>query len=80
MRRRTVLITGASSGLGSEAAVKLARLGANVVMVARDAQPGEAARERETTPDSLEWTFAPKESARVSSHQWRLATRPSVCG
>ena len=43
MRERTVLITGASSGLGYEAALKLARLGANVVMVARDAQRGEAA-------------------------------------
>jgi NAD(P)-dependent dehydrogenase (short-subunit alcohol dehydrogenase family) len=39
-----VLITGASAGLGFEAASKLARLGANVVMVARDRQRGEAAR------------------------------------
>lgn len=43
MHGRTVLITGASSGLGYEAALKLARLGANVVMVARDAQRGETA-------------------------------------
>ena len=43
MQGRTVLITGASSGLGYEAALKLARLGANVVMVARDAQRGETA-------------------------------------
>src|SRR5262245_57006230 len=43
MRGRTVLITVASSGLGYEAALKLARLGANVVMVARDAQRGETA-------------------------------------
>ena len=33
MQRRTVLITGASSGLGYEAALKLARLGANVVIM-----------------------------------------------
>ena len=44
MRGRTVLITGASSGLGYEAALKLARLGANLVLVARDAQRGERAR------------------------------------
>ena len=43
MHGRTVLITGASSGLGYEAALKLARAGANVVMVARDAQRGETA-------------------------------------
>jgi len=40
---RTVLLTGASSGIGLEAAVKLARLGAQVVMVARDPAKGEAA-------------------------------------
>ena len=43
MRGRTVLITGASSGLGYEAALKLAGMGANVVMVARDARRGEIA-------------------------------------
>lgn len=40
---KTVLITGASSGIGLEAAVKLARLGAQVAMVARDPAKGEAA-------------------------------------
>jgi retinol dehydrogenase-14 len=33
---RTVLVTGASGGIGLEAAVQLARLGARVVMVGRD--------------------------------------------
>jgi len=37
------LLTGASSGIGLEASVKLARLGAQVVMVARDAKRGQAA-------------------------------------
>ncbi len=40
---KTALITGASSGIGLEAAVKTARMGADVVMVARDLQRGEAA-------------------------------------
>ncbi len=40
---RTVLLTGATSGIGLEAAVKLARLGAQVVMVARDPAKGETA-------------------------------------
>lgn len=40
---KTMLITGASSGIGLEAAVKLARRGADVVLVARDAKKTEAA-------------------------------------
>jgi NAD(P)-dependent dehydrogenase (short-subunit alcohol dehydrogenase family) len=40
---KTVLITGANSGIGFEASVAIARLGAEVVMVARDRGRGEAA-------------------------------------
>jgi NAD(P)-dependent dehydrogenase (short-subunit alcohol dehydrogenase family) len=40
---RTALITGASAGIGLEASVAIARMGAEVVMVARDRQRGEAA-------------------------------------
>ncbi len=40
---KTVLVTGASSGLGLEASVKLAGLGARLVLVARDRARGEAA-------------------------------------
>jgi retinol dehydrogenase-14 len=40
---KTVLITGANSGIGFEASVAIARLGAEVVMVARDRQRGEDA-------------------------------------
>ena len=40
---KTVLITGASSGLGLESAVVIAAMGAEVVMVARDRAKGEAA-------------------------------------
>lgn len=40
---KTMLITGASSGIGLEAAVKLARRGAEVVLVARDKAKTEAA-------------------------------------
>jgi retinol dehydrogenase-14 len=40
---KTALITGASSGLGLEAAVAIAAVGAEVVIVARDRQRGEAA-------------------------------------
>ena len=41
---KTALVTGASSGIGLEASVKLAKRGAEVLMVARDPKRGEAAR------------------------------------
>ena len=40
----TCVVTGANSGIGKEIAFGLAALGARVVMVARDADRGEAAR------------------------------------
>jgi NAD(P)-dependent dehydrogenase (short-subunit alcohol dehydrogenase family) len=43
MRGKTVLITGATNGIGLEAAVQLARLGARLVMVGRDPARTEAA-------------------------------------
>jgi NAD(P)-dependent dehydrogenase (short-subunit alcohol dehydrogenase family) len=45
MTGKTVVITGANSGIGFEASLELARLGALVVMVSRDRQRGETARE-----------------------------------
>lgn len=42
---KTALVTGASSGIGLEASVQIARMGADVVMVARDPKRGEEALE-----------------------------------
>jgi NAD(P)-dependent dehydrogenase (short-subunit alcohol dehydrogenase family) len=44
MRGRTCVITGANSGIGLAAAAALARQGARLVMICRDAARGEAAR------------------------------------
>ncbi len=44
MTGRLCLVTGANSGIGLATATKLARMGAHVVMVCRDAARGEAAR------------------------------------
>ena len=43
MSGKTCLVTGATSGIGKETAVRLATLGANVIIVARDPVRGEAA-------------------------------------
>lgn len=44
MRNKTCVVTGASSGIGLETAVALAKAGARVVIVTRDAAKGKAAR------------------------------------
>jgi NAD(P)-dependent dehydrogenase (short-subunit alcohol dehydrogenase family) len=43
LTRKVVLVTGASSGLGLEAAIKMARMGSHVIMLARDRSRGETA-------------------------------------
>ena len=43
---QTILVTGASSGIGEAASERLVRLGARVHMLARDAERGAAARDR----------------------------------
>src|SRR5258705_5699099 len=45
MQGKTVVVTGANSGIGKAAATELARRGAHVVMTARDRTRGEVARD-----------------------------------
>src|SRR5215472_15263276 len=45
MRGKTVLITGANSGIGFATANALAKRGATIIMVCRDARRGEATRD-----------------------------------
>lgn len=42
---KTIIVTGANSGIGKAAAIKLAKLGATLVMACRSAERGEQARE-----------------------------------
>jgi NAD(P)-dependent dehydrogenase (short-subunit alcohol dehydrogenase family) len=44
MKDKVVMITGANSGIGKAASLTLAKMGSTVVMVARNAERGEAAR------------------------------------
>jgi NAD(P)-dependent dehydrogenase (short-subunit alcohol dehydrogenase family) len=46
MQGKTVVITGATSGIGGVAAEKLAQMGARIVLVARDRSRGEGALQR----------------------------------
>ena len=52
MKGKTVVVTGGTSGIGEVAAVKLAEMGARIVLVARDRSRGDGtlARLRETAP------------------------------
>src|SRR6266851_3401208 len=45
MKDKVVMITGANSGIGKAATLALAKMGATVVMVARNAEKGDAARD-----------------------------------
>jgi NAD(P)-dependent dehydrogenase (short-subunit alcohol dehydrogenase family) len=64
---KTCIVTGANSGIGKEIAVGLAARGARVVMVARDAGRGEAARadvEARTGNDRVELVLCDLSSQR----------------
>ncbi len=61
MTGRTCLITGASNGIGKEAAVAIAATGASVIMVARDQSRGQAALDevrRRSGTDGVELLLA----------------------
>jgi NAD(P)-dependent dehydrogenase (short-subunit alcohol dehydrogenase family) len=77
MRGKTVVVTGANSGIGLATASALAQLGAQVCMVCRDQERGRAALDRikrvggATSPDLLLADFASLESVRALAAQIR---------
>jgi len=61
MKDKVVLVTGANSGIGRAASLALAKMGATVVMVARNQEKGEAARSeiiRESQNSSVDLLLA----------------------
>ena len=73
---RVAIVTGASSGLGSHAAVGLAEAGADVVIVARRAERLEATRKQVEAPGrrcvTVTGDVADPDTARgPSSPPWR---------
>ena len=59
MRGQTVVITGGTSGIGEVAAIALAKMGARIILVARDKSRGDAtlARLRDSAPGIAHWGF-----------------------
>ena len=78
MRGRVCLVTGATSGIGREAALALARTGANVLLVARDPARGEAtlAEVRAASPDGAGELFLADLASQAAVR--RLATEVRV--
>jgi len=73
---KNILVTGANSGIGLEACVQLARMGADVTMVARDRLKGEAARAEigrraQRTPALLLCDMASQSSIRALAAEYR---------
>jgi NAD(P)-dependent dehydrogenase (short-subunit alcohol dehydrogenase family) len=83
MRGKTVVITGGTSGIGEIAAVALARMGARIVLVARDKSRGNAtlARLRDNAPgiahsvhfaDLLRLAEMKRVAAQIADHESRI--------
>lgn len=83
MKDKTVVITGASNGIGKAAAVALAKLGARVVLVCRDAGRGRAAADEASRAGVkaelvLADLSAMKEVRRAADELLRLCPRLDV--
>jgi NAD(P)-dependent dehydrogenase (short-subunit alcohol dehydrogenase family) len=83
MRGKTVVITGGTSGIGEVAAATLARMGARIVLIARDKIRADAtlARLRDTAPgiahavhfaDLLRLAEMKRVAAQIADHEQRI--------
>ena len=83
MRGKTVVITGGTSGIGEVAAVALAKMGARIVLVARDKSSGDAtlARLHDSAPgiahsvhfaDLLRLAEMKRVAAQIADHESRI--------
>jgi len=83
MRGKTVVITGGTSGIGEVAAVALAKMGARIVLIARDKSRGDAtlARLHDSAPciahsvhlaDLLRLVEMKRVAAQIADHESRI--------
>lgn len=79
---KTVLITGANSGIGFQAALELARVGAHVFLGCRNEEKGKQALSRlfhevpGATAEAILLDVASLASIRNVAHQWNEGSRP----
>jgi NAD(P)-dependent dehydrogenase (short-subunit alcohol dehydrogenase family) len=77
MENKIILITGANSGIGKATAISLAEMGAHVVMMSRDMEKGEIARQevigtsRNNQVDLMQCDLASMENIRSFSAQFK---------
>jgi NAD(P)-dependent dehydrogenase (short-subunit alcohol dehydrogenase family) len=71
LKGKTILVTGATSGIGLEAAAALARAGANVTIVGRDPAKTAAAQARSGAAESLLCDFASQAQVRKLAAEFR---------
>jgi short-subunit dehydrogenase len=81
MSGKTCLVTGATSGIGQETALRLAMLGASVIVVARDAARGEAAGDeiRQRVPSAQVEAMTADLSSLAQVRRLAAARRPIPC-
>jgi NAD(P)-dependent dehydrogenase (short-subunit alcohol dehydrogenase family) len=68
LTQKTIIITGANSGIGKSAAIQLARLGANIIIACRSAERGaKALEEIKTASNSQKVELLQVDMSRMSS-------------
>ncbi len=70
LTNKTIIVTGANSGIGKAASIQLAKLGARVVMMCRNAERGEQALQdvrSASKNDNLDLILVDMSSQRISA-------------